>query len=245
MRPPSQTPLGPRRQRTRGDRTREDQAPGRALGDRPSSPGRRCRPGGAIGLLRSQRNRSALPGPRTDAVCRPRSHDHRAGQPGPARQPPARAGNDRRPGCRPAARGARRQPPAVYDRAGRLLPVAPRRQPPADVPRQGRPPPARRSRSRKARPPAAPCSSASTASRSPRCRSPTPSSRRSSSSPTWTGRSPSSLSRVGLSTPIRGRVPGPGARHRPGRPGPNPGLRRPSSGPRTRPLSGRHRTEPG
>ena len=88
-------------------------------------------PGGRPGELAA-----APAGPRTGAGRRPRSHDHPTAQPGPARQPSARAGHDHRPGCHPAARGARRQPPAVHDRTGRLLPDAPRRRDPADVPRR-------------------------------------------------------------------------------------------------------------
>ena len=53
------------------------------------------------------------------------------------------------------------------------------------------------------------------------------------------------LSRGGLSTPSRGRVPAPGARHRPGHLGPHPGQRRHSIGPRTLPRSCQRRSGPG
>jgi hypothetical protein len=53
------------------------------------------------------------------------------------------------------------------------------------------------------------------------------------------------LSRVGWSTAIRGRVPGPGARHWPGHRGPRPGRPRLSAGSRTPPPSGPRHTGPG
>jgi hypothetical protein len=70
-------------------------------------------PGGRPGELAA-----APPGPGTGAIRRPRGHDHSAAQPGPARQAPARACHDHRPGGRAAARRARRQPPAVDNRGG-------------------------------------------------------------------------------------------------------------------------------
>ena len=53
------------------------------------------------------------------------------------------------------------------------------------------------------------------------------------------------LTRASSSTPRHGRAPRPPARHWPGHPGPSPGSRRPSSGPRTRPRSVRRHTGPG
>src|SRR6266568_1491342 len=77
-------------------------------------------PGGRPGELAA-----VAAGRRTGTDCRPRGHDHPAAQPGPARQASARTGHDHRTGGRPAARGAGRQPPAVHDRTGRILPGAP------------------------------------------------------------------------------------------------------------------------
>ena len=161
--------LGPHVLANSGPRRAERPRPG-GRGGR-SEPRADRDPGGRPGELAA-----APAGRRMGAARRPRGHDHPAAQPGPARQPSARAGHDHRPGRRPPARGARRRPPAVHDRTGRLLPGAPRRRDPADVPGPGQA--ARRSPSRRARAPAASCNSASAASRSPRCRSPIRSSRR-------------------------------------------------------------------